>query len=99
MIRSKRLNTLRHLKVALSGRVHLVQPTVFFFLLLDVLPDGNFIPAYRRNIVASCPDSLTPEVSPSGHEISGDVNCSLPLHIPHHVRNGILWGMETNICT
>ena len=92
MNRSKRLNTLRHLKVAFSEQVHLVQPTIFFFLLLDVLPDGSFIPAYRRNIVASCPELLTPEVSPSGPEIPGDVDCTLPLHIPRHVRNGILWG-------
>ena len=72
MNRSKRLNTLRHLKVAFSEQVHLVQQTIFFFLLLDVLPDGSFIPAYRRNIVASCPELLTPEVSSSGHDPASD---------------------------
>ena len=110
--RSKRLNTLRHLKVAFSEQVHpclprptrrrqVVQPTIFFFLLLDVFPDGGFISAYCRNIIASCPELLTPDlpvrctqtgVPPAGHEIPGDVDRALTLHIPHHVRNSILWG-------
>ena len=101
MNRSKRLNTLRHLKVAFSEQVHLVQPTIFFFLLLDVLPDGSFIPAYRRNIVASCPELLTPEVSPSGQEITGDVDCTLPLTYtyPTTSETSYFGGMKTSICT
>ncbi len=44
--RSKRLKYGCHLKVALSVKhVELVQPFIFLFLLLDVLPDGGFLSA------------------------------------------------------
>jgi len=81
---------LRHLKVAFSKQVHLVQPTIFFFLLLDVFPNGSFILAYRGNIITPCPETLTPEVPPSGYEIPSNVNGTFALHIPHHLRNSIL---------
>ena len=95
MNRSKRLNTLRHLKVAFSEQVHLVQQTIFFFLLLDVLPNGSFIPTYRRNIVASCPELLTAEVSPSGHGIPGDVRLhSSPSPTPPRPKRHTLGGWK-----
>ena len=60
MNRSKRLNTLRPLKMAFSEQVHLLQPTIFFFLLLDGFPDGSFIPADRRNRVSLLPRTSHP---------------------------------------
>jgi hypothetical protein len=56
--RSKRLKTMGHLKGGrlLPEQVHLIDSSIFSFLLFDVFADRFLVSAYRRNMVPSCPN-------------------------------------------
>ena len=101
MNRSKRLKTLGHLKGGrlLPEQVHLIDSSIFSFLLFDVFADRFLVSAYRRDVVSSCPKVLTCEVLLATRILSCDVNSAFSFDESNHLRNRILgWNGNQHVC-
>ena len=99
MNRSKRLNTVSYLKVALLvEHLELIELLILVFLLSDVVADRFFIQPCRCHIVAPGPKILADEVfSPSAR--TGDPYGALPLDVAYNLGDGILGGIDMSMCT
>ena len=70
--------------------MQLIQTMVFAFLLLNVLADSLFIPAYSGYKICSGPEALTRKVFLSPKKRPCDVDGTLAFDISHHLSNRIL---------
>lgn len=67
------------------------QPGLDIFLIPDVLSDHFLIPPHCRDKIPSRPKTLSHKVAPALSVHSGNVDRTLPFHVPHHLRHRMLW--------
>jgi len=68
----------------------LLKPSVFGFLLSDVFSDHFLAPTYGRDVVASGPEVLPNEIRGATAKGSRDVDSTLSLDEPNHLRHRAL---------
>ena len=90
MNRSKRFVFGATQKWLLVQQCQLIDSLVFLLLFLYVLADLLLIAPHGRDKVPSGPESFTREVSRLSHKRSGDLDRTLSLHVPDHLRYRIL---------
>ena len=74
----------------LPEQVHLIDSSIFSFLLFDVLADRILVFTYRRDVVSSCPKVLTCKVLLASAILSCDVNSAFAFDEAYHLRYRIL---------
>jgi hypothetical protein len=80
-----------HLKVvSLLEPIHLIEPTILFFLSPYVLSDRLLIHANGGNKIPPGPEMLPRKVLPLSQVHSRNLDGALPLEKPYHLRNPIL---------
>ncbi len=89
MNRSKRSGQLTLAFFSLN-HIQLIEPSVLFLLLPDILPNLPLVSTNRRNIIPPSPKILIGKVSCPAHEIPGYRNGALTLDKPYHLRDRIL---------
>ncbi len=89
MNRSKRSGQ-RTLAFSSLKHIQLIEPSVLFLLLPDILPNLPLVSTNRRNIIPPSPKILIGKVSCPAHEIPGYRNGALTLDKPYHLRDRIL---------
>ena len=70
--------------------MQLIQTSVFVFLLLDVLADRFFVPAYSGYKISSGPEALAGEVFLSPKKRPCNVDGALAFDVTHHLSNRVL---------
>lgn len=76
-------------------QMQLVEPSILVLLLLDIASECCLVDPNRGNIVATRPEVLSREVFLSPTKRPGDMDCTLALDIPDHLRDRIFgWNRD-----
>jgi len=86
-IGSRFTSALWRLKGAGLPETELVSSLVLRFLPADVLADDRLVAPDRGHEVPASPEMLPDEVPLALPELSGDVDRTLPLDVPHDLRD------------
>ena len=73
-------------------QIHLIQAAVFLLLISDVLPYHRFVSSYGRDEVPSGPEMLPHEAALPLPIDPRQMDRTLTLDKPDHLRNRIFWG-------
>ncbi|GHU19870.1 hypothetical protein FACS189475_07830 [Betaproteobacteria bacterium] len=83
---------LHHLMVVTPlHQIELIQPLILLFLLPDVAPNHLFVTSYRGNEIPSRPKMLPDEITFALPEYARNMDCTLALDVPDHLRHCVLW--------
>src|SRR5438094_7716821 len=74
-----------------APEVHLLKALVLLFLLPDVVPYHFCVPPHCGYEVPPRPEMLAYEVPLLFSVYASQVNCTLPLDKPDHLRHCVLW--------
>ena len=71
-------------------QIELIEPTILFFLCLDICPERRLINSNSRNEIPTSPEMLTYKILSPPQKHPRNLNGALPLDKPYHLRNSIL---------
>jgi len=71
-------------------QIHLIEPTILFFLSSDILPDLLLIHPNRGNKIPPGPEMLPGEILSLPKVYPRNLDGALPFEKPRHLRDGKL---------